>query len=59
MTVKKAQDSEQTKAMKHGHGHPSVQVIHHYAPYPGAGSNRTMTENVAVVRFIFSILLIL
>ena len=33
MTVKKAQDSEQTKAMKHG----QVQVIHHYAPYPGAG----------------------
>lgn len=32
MTVKKAQDSEQTKAMKHG----QVQVIHHYAPYPGA-----------------------
>jgi len=38
MTVKKAQDSEQTKAMKHGHGHPSVQVIHHYAPYPGAAT---------------------
>jgi len=33
MTVKKAQDSEQTKAMKHGQ---NVQVIHHYAPYPGA-----------------------
>jgi len=34
MTVKKAQDSEQTKAMKHG----QVQVIHHYAPYPGAAT---------------------
>jgi len=33
MTVKKAQDSEQTKAMKHG----QIQVIHHYSSYPGAG----------------------
>ena len=38
MTVKKAQDSEQTKAMKHG----QVQVIHHYAPYPGAGIVKTL-----------------
>lgn len=34
MTVKRAQDSEQTKAMKQG----QVQVIHHYAPYPGAAT---------------------
>lgn len=34
ITVKKAQDNEQNKAMKQGQG---VQIIHHYSPYPSPG----------------------
>ena len=44
MTVKKAQDSEQTKAMKHG----QIQVIHHYSSYPGAGQLTNMRLSLAI-----------
>lgn len=46
MVVKKAQDSEQNRALKHGTAYPaqgSIHVVHHYHPFPGQATASPFT----------------